>query len=119
MLAQITTQQWIMYGAMLGLMGLFYYRVLRAPSSQYSAPRRPLASLDHEETKPQAKSLAMPMEMMRWEVEMHDTARELKAELDTKMVALQTLIRSAREEQERLAKLIEVARGGREPLSLP
>jgi hypothetical protein len=111
MLAQITTQQWIMYSAMLGLMGLFYYRVLRTPRTQPYTPRRSFASLDHEEKNPTVKSTAMPVEMMRWEVEMHDTARELKAELDTKMVALQTLIRSAREEQQRLAKLIATARG--------
>ncbi len=47
---------------------------------------------------------------MRWEVEMHDTARELKAELDSKISALMSLVRTAREEQERLTQLIDTAR---------
>jgi hypothetical protein len=45
-----------------------------------------------------------PADLVRWEVEMHDTARELKAELDTKMAALQVLIRQANEACERLER---------------
>lgn len=48
-----------------------------------------------------------PLELVRWEVQMHDTARELKAELDSKMVALQVLIRQAERECQRLEQLLE------------
>lgn len=48
----------------------------------------------------------VPVEVLRWEVQMHETARDLKAEIDSKMCALQVLIRQAREEADRLEKLL-------------
>jgi hypothetical protein len=45
-------------------------------------------------------------EMERWEVEMHETARELKAQLDSKMRALQALIAEA----DRAASRLEAAK---------
>ncbi len=47
-----------------------------------------------------------PPDVLRWHVEMHETARELKAELDSKMRLLQLLIGQAREEAERLERLL-------------
>ena len=44
-------------------------------------------------------------EMERWEVDMHETARELKAQLDSKMSALQALIAEAN----RVANRLETA----------
>lgn len=46
-------------------------------------------------------------DIARWEVHLHETARELTAQLDSKMVALQHLIRQAREEQGRLQHLLQ------------
>lgn len=46
-----------------------------------------------------------PDELIRWEVEMHDTARQLAAQLDTKMSALQSLIAEA----DRAATRLETA----------
>jgi hypothetical protein len=46
-----------------------------------------------------------PNEVLRWQVEMHETARELKAELDTKMRALHVLMRDADERIARLEQL--------------
>lgn len=51
-----------------------------------------------------------PNDFLRWQVEMHQTARELKAEIDSKLVALQAATRLAREEQRRLEQSIERAR---------
>jgi hypothetical protein len=49
------------------------------------------------------KALAdAPDELLRWQVEMHETARDLKAEIDTKFAALQALAIIARQEAERL-----------------
>jgi hypothetical protein len=53
-----------------------------------------------------------PADFFRWQVEMHETARELKGELDSKLAALQALVIMARQESERLeaalAKLQDV-----------
>jgi hypothetical protein len=51
-----------------------------------------------------------PVDYLHWQVEMHQTARELKAEIDSKLVALQAATRLAREEQRRLEQSIERAR---------
>jgi DNA-directed RNA polymerase specialized sigma24 family protein len=43
-----------------------------------------------------------PVDFLRWQVEMHETARTLKGELDSKLAALQALVIMARQESERL-----------------
>jgi len=48
-----------------------------------------------------------PPEVLRWEVEMHETARDLSAQLDSKMSALQALIADA----DRAAARLEAAQG--------
>ena len=50
-----------------------------------------------------------PPEVLRWQVEMHETARDLKAELDSKLSALQALVLLARQERERLEQAIRHA----------
>lgn len=50
-------------------------------------------------------SLDAPDEMIRWEVQMHETARELSGQLDSKMAALSHLIREA----DRAASRLEAA----------
>lgn len=47
-----------------------------------------------------------PPDVLSWQVELHDTARELKAELDSKMRALQLLIGQARHEANRLEQIL-------------
>jgi hypothetical protein len=51
-----------------------------------------------------------PLEVLRWQVEMHQTARDLKAEIDTKLVALQATTRLAHEACQRLEAAIDRAR---------
>jgi hypothetical protein len=59
--------------------------------------------------------LDAPATAARWEVEMHDTARELSAQLDTKMSALQALIADA----DRAAARLETALGQASETSRP
>lgn len=47
-----------------------------------------------------------PPEVLGWQVDMHETARELKAELDSKMRVLQLLIGQARQEADRLEQIL-------------
>ena len=47
-----------------------------------------------------------PAEVQRWEVGMHETARDLSARLDSKMIALEHLIRTADERAARLEELL-------------
>ena len=48
-----------------------------------------------------------PPEVHRWQVEMHNTARQLSAQLDSKMRALQSFTKSAAQEADRLEALLE------------
>lgn len=50
-----------------------------------------------------------PDDVLRWQVEMHETARTLKGELDSKMRLLQVLIRQAEEVAKRLETQLETA----------
>ncbi len=54
----------------------------------------------------QPGSLDAGAEVIRWQVQMHETARDLKAELDSKMGVLQQLVRMAADHEQRLEQLI-------------
>lgn len=54
--------------------------------------------------------LDAPTDVLRWQVEMHDLSRDLKAELDSKIAALQAVIAMARRESERLESLLRQAK---------
>ncbi len=63
--------------------------------------------------EPQGHNLGAPDDVARWEVRMHETARELSAELDSKMRALRVLIEEADRAAARLeAAQLEAATGG-------
>jgi hypothetical protein len=49
-----------------------------------------------------AHNLDAPSSLARWEVEMHELARDLSAQLDSKMRVLQELLRASEEERARL-----------------
>lgn len=51
--------------------------------------------------------MAAPREFRQWEVEMHEIARELSGQLDSKIVMLEHLIRTARQESARLEDLLQ------------
>ena len=57
----------------------------------------------------QGLALDAPDDVARWEVEMHDTARELCGQLDSKMGALEHLIREADRAAARLEAALEAA----------
>jgi hypothetical protein len=59
--------------------------------------------------------LGLPAEAMKWEVEMHQTARDLSAQLDSKMSALGHLIRDADLASARLETALEAASGHLQP----
>lgn len=55
-----------------------------------------------------------PPEILRWQVEMHETARELKAELDSKISVLQTLVALAESAADRLETVVPARDAGNE-----
>lgn len=72
------------------------------PPASWSQPKPDLA---------QPHRLDAPRDLGRWEVEMHDLARDLNAQLDTKIGILQELIREAASQAERLEAALDEAGG--------
>lgn len=50
-----------------------------------------------------------PEDLLRWQVEMHELARDVKAEIDTKLLALQSLMIVTSEHAQRLESLLAQA----------
>ncbi len=96
---------WGMFGA--GVLMLIFLlmrrsrRYLGKTKKQKASPRRKL-----DDARQATPLLDAPPEILRWQVEMHETARDLKAELDSKMAALQAITRIASEESARLEAAI-------------
>ncbi|QDV24042.1 hypothetical protein [Aureliella helgolandensis] len=55
------------------------------------------------------RSLGAPPEILQWQVELHDLGRELKGELDSKMLAVRSLSQTYDQAARRLSQLIELA----------
>jgi len=82
-----------------------YYRRRRGRT-----PDRPLrTAAANREVNREQPLMDAPPEVLRWQVEMHETARDLKAELNSKMSALQVLIQMATEASDRLQATIDRA----------
>jgi hypothetical protein len=96
-------------------------------SQRYFARHRDDAAFADRPATPSSErqSTAAPQEMARWEVEMHDTARQLSGQLDSKLSALGHLIREADRAAARLEAALSATRsstlecGGSPPLSVP
>lgn len=98
--------------------GLFAFGVLMVIFMLTRRSRRYLSKTRREQNQPVTRLVEpnrdralvdAPREVLRWQVEMHETARDLKAELDSKMGALQALVRQASAESARLEAAIQRA----------
>lgn len=98
--------------------GVLLFRTHRQLSAK---PKSGLSSpATWSQTKPDVAAphrLDAPHELRRWEVEMHDLARDLNAQLDTKIGMLEELIRQAAVQAERLESAIDKASGLARPPS--
>ncbi len=55
------------------------------------------------------ESLGAPRDVLKWQVELHDLGRELKAELDTKLPAVRALTKQYDQAAQRLGEMIRLA----------
>ena len=93
-------------------MGVLTMLLLRMSLRRYRQTKdnRILAQLPRPEQSSKKSGLDAPDNIARWEVHMHDRARELSAQLDSKMLALQHLTASAARQAERLEKAVADAK---------
>ena len=76
---------------------------------------RPIVRTERPAPQRPAHRLAQPDDVARWEVHMHEVARELSGELDSKMGVLQELILQANRAAGRLETALAVAQATEEP----
>jgi hypothetical protein len=92
--------------------------MLMMRSHRYLARQR-AKEPENWDTKPAPKTPAaygeLPETIARWEVEMHESTRQMSAQMDCKMSALQALIADA----DRAASRLEAAISGKPQLSPP
>jgi hypothetical protein len=83
----------------------------RAQRQAQKANRAKLLVAEKAQPDPQTTKnhLQAPREFQRWQVEMHDLARELSGQLDSKLGLLQHLVREADQQAARLEAAIERA----------
>lgn len=91
-----------------------WYRQYGGPARRKRA-RRELKASSQTKSSAQGKGsgksrsqrlLDAPTDVVRWQVEMHELARDLKAEIDTKITVLQQVTLRAHHESERLEQLL-------------
>ena len=94
--------------AMIGAIVFLFHRIRR---KRGAASNRNASGL--RRSQPKSESPAgyhqAPANMARYEVEMHDLARELSARIDSKLVLLQHLVRDADQQANRLEAAIAEA----------
>ena len=96
-----------------GGIALASWLILRGTRARWARSQRATAGIDPktiresmgEPNRDRALSDAPP-EVLRWHVELHETARDLKAEIDTKLAALSALTKLAKAEADRLERLL-------------
>lgn len=86
-------------------------RVTAGSAQTSTRPERRIAP-----TRTAPHNLDVPAQVREWEVRMHDLARDLSAQLDSKQVALQQLLGAAARQAAQLETLLErVARASQRP----
>lgn len=102
---------------MMAGVGLFCWLMLRGKMRRRAAGPLPvLVEMGHNANARRpvtqftgTQSLGAPAEVLRWQVELHDLARELKAELDSKLIAVRTMTTAYDQAARRLGDMIRLA----------
>jgi hypothetical protein len=107
--------------ALLAGIGLFVFVILRRTARTFKMSPPPSPRFKNDESMSNRAATILPLGSARvrsvagsseheaWEVEMHELARELRSQIDTKMRALEALIRHADDAIARLDQAIDRA----------
>jgi hypothetical protein len=115
--AELTPSQVALFAGI----GLFVFVILRRTARTFKSSPSPSPRSNNDDATPSRAATMLPLGSARirsvagsseheaWEVEMHELARELRSQIDTKMRALEALIRTADEAIMRLDQAIDRA----------
>jgi hypothetical protein len=95
-----------------------YYRQHPSPGPSLGASSRP-GHAPRPDASPPAHQHGVAREMLEWEVQVHEMVREMSGQLNSKMAALEQLIREADRAAARLETALVAARGVGPPASAP
>lgn len=106
-LAQFAPSHLFLVGLLITSLLILYRTQQRLRRSRpLDAPSAPAAS-----NLPKSHNAAAPAELRQWEVQMQEFARETVARLDSKMAALEHLLRAAQHERLKLEQTLAAASG--------
>jgi len=114
LLAEMETKDMLLLAAIVAATSLLLMR-LRRYSRRQKKTRPGMVRTDRPKSEERGHHLGLPPQGMEWEVKMHETARDLSAQLDSKMSALGHLIRDADRAAARLETALEAAGGDVRP----
>ncbi|MBI1904573.1 MAG: hypothetical protein HYS13_26050 [Planctomycetia bacterium] len=108
-LAAVQIEHFVLVAGMILLCAILIYRSRkRLAASAAARPQSPVAAPPVPNLLALRRRLDSP-EIDRYEVEIQDMVRDVRAEIDSKMIALAQLIRMAAEESARLEELLQRA----------
>ena len=108
LLAKMEPSEMLMVAAILAATSMLLIRIRRYMRRQKKS-KSVMVRTDRPKPGERGHHLGLPPEAMNWEVDMHETARDLSAQLDSKMSALGHLIREADRASARLETALEAA----------
>ena len=114
LLAEMETKDMLLLAAIVAATSLLLMR-LRRYSRRQKKTRPGMVRTDRPKSEERGHHLGLPPKGMEWEVKMHETARDLSAQLDSKMSALGHLIRESDRAAARLETALEAAGGDVRP----
>ena len=114
LLAKMEPSEMLLLAAVLAATSMLLIRIRRYMRRQKKS-QSVIVRTDRPKSGERGHHLGLPAEAMNWEVEMHQTARDLSAQIDGKMSALGHLIREADRASARLETALEAAGGHVQP----
>ena len=109
LLAKMEPSEMLLLAAVVAATSMLLIRIRRYMRRQKKS-QSVIVRTDRPEPHERGHHIGLPAEAINWEVEMHQTARDLSAQLDSKMSALGHLVREADRASARLETALEAAR---------
>ncbi len=111
--AELSTQHLFLIGLLATSMFMLFHTRRRWQQSTERRPVEKLLPASQRWDKPH--TAALPGDAREWEVQMHEFARDLSARIDSKMAALEHLMRAAHHETLRLEAALARSQGNSPP----
>jgi len=114
LLAETNVPTLIALALLAAVVGMMLFRVQRY-YARHPSSRPSLGASSQGDAATRTRQRGAAADMVEWEVQMHDFARQVSGQLDSKMAALEHLIREADRAAARLEAAVAATRGQQPP----